>query len=189
MEASIDSFGVPSNPTRRLDPAQYFLVLANYVGHAGQGVAVDRSPSQNEIWNVAVAGYRFGYPSEGDYLGADPSLPGRYRVRVKSTLWWVNNSVSASASTPDFAFGPDSMEYSSASLWMTLELDAPVVFDRSGKITQSGNIVGGYWLGDSQASAPKLMWAPFSVAHDPLPEDGNRNPEIDLEWVLSNLIR
>jgi len=80
-------------------PNQYFAALTNFMGKAGETINIDRYTGY-EVWNQPVMGYRFQYPTPSDYLGADPSAPGVYRIMFHSTIWWANDSGISSPSVP-----------------------------------------------------------------------------------------
>lgn len=205
MEASADFFG------NRVDwgsdyrspkyddtvPAQYFLVLTNYMGKLRQPVLIDRYTGE-QVWNQPLAGYRFEEPTPADYLGASPEAPHVYRMIVRSTIWWGRDDVDPGALTAPFAF-EDSEHFESRSLQMELWLDGPVEFDAQGKVVRSGDVivtrqgdylVGGTWRdgeGYIVDGHPDYMWVPFSIAK-PAAEDPYSNPHLDAQWIIEHIL-
>ncbi len=185
-------------------PGQYFLVLTNYMGKLKQSVLIDRYTG-DQVWNQPLAGYQIQYPTRADYLGVDPAHPGVYRVNVRSTLWWYNDSgVPAHVLTPPFEFkdaidpgtGVEVIQH--RDMAMELWLDGPITFDENGKITQSGNVIvtrqdehfiGGTWkMGSYNVDAhPDYMWVPYSIVK-PDPNDDYANPHVDIEWIKAHLL-
>jgi hypothetical protein len=210
MEASSDFYGErmdddnPNNP-KYYDtvPDQYFLVLANYMGRLKQTVNIDRYTGY-QIWNQPLAGYKFTYPKPEDYLGPDPHAPGVYRILVTSQIWWMNDGVPADVQTPEFDFPADDTDIiQSRVLKMEVWLDGPVVFDSSGKITDSGNVIvtrsgdlfaGGAWrMGDGYYvdAWPDYMWVPYSLvppANRTDTDDPYGNPYIDIDWIRKHIL-
>jgi hypothetical protein len=224
MLASADYFGEKVDPLGGDDPStpdfqdiapdQYFLVLTNYMGAKKFGVNIDRFTG-NEIWNQPLAGYKIEYPTPADYLGADPSNPNVYRINVVSTLWWSDDSFNPDDETPAFNWqgSPESNDsnYPSRRLYMEMWLDGPVVFDSTGKITSSGNVIvmrhpngknfiGGNWHDEQTVpyqgvdhTHPDFMWVPYSLmsAQDPdinKPDSPDENIYIDYTWVVNHFI-
>ncbi len=206
MNASADYFGEAMKDSNYDSPAykdtvpdQYFLVLTNYIGRRGQAVLIDRV-TDYEKWNQPLAGYKIEYPKKSDYLGATPEAPGVYRIKVNSTIWWMNDNVMGDEPSPPFNYEetPD-QTIQSRYLQMEVWLDGPVVFDDSGKIVSSGNLivtrdpqhptyfVGGTWLmeGSGMDGWPDYMWVPFSIL-PPNPE--NANPDVDIKWLETHLL-
>jgi hypothetical protein len=205
MEASADYFGdrvdsFDRNASRKWDdpvPNQYFLVLMNYMGVNRRTVLIDRHTGA-EVWNQPLAGYRFEQPKPQDYLGADPSAPNVYRIRMTSTLWWMEDNVPPGAVSPEFKFETNSM-IKSRTLTMELWLDGPVEFDSSGKVVKSGDIViardgeflvGGKWMsGNTTQGHPDYMWVPYSILKpDPQSEVKHANVYIDIDWIRRHIL-
>jgi hypothetical protein len=205
MEASADYFGdrvdsFDRNAARKWDdpvPNQYFLVLMNYMGIHRRTVLIDRHTGP-QVWNQPLAGYRFDPPKPTDYLGADPAAPNVYRIRVTSTLWWMEDNVPPGALSPVFNFQTNSM-VKSRTLQMELWLDGPVEFDSSGKIIKSGDIViardgeflvGGKWLGGrTNQGHPDYMWVPYSILKpDPQAEVKHANVYVDIDWIRRHIL-
>jgi hypothetical protein len=202
MESSTDffgnrvDFGQDYNSPKFWDtvPAQYFLVLTNYMGRLKRGVNLDRFTG-DQVWNQPIAGYRFEYPKPQDYLGADASAPNVYRIMVTSTLWWARDDVPADVITGPFEFMMTN-HFEERTLKAELWVDAPIVFDGAGKIQSSGDIVvtrvndfvsGGAWRngeGYSNDIHPDYMWIPYSVSK---PTD-YANPELDIEWIRAHIL-
>jgi hypothetical protein len=207
MEASADFFGnrvdVQSdyNTPKYTDtvPDQYFLVLTNYMGHLKHAVLIDRYTG-DQIWNQPMAGYRIEYPKTDDYLGADPSAPGVYRILVTSKIWWMNDGVDPGIHTEPFTFqDTDDNVIQSRTLRSEIWLDGPVVFGADGRVTSSGDVVvtrdpknadyfvGGAWkMGDGiQVDAwPDYMWVAYSAQK----ATDYGNPEVDVDWVRAHLL-
>lgn len=179
-------------------PDQYFLILTNYIGKLKQAVLIDRYTG-DQVWNQPLAGYRMEYPKPSDYLGADPAAPDVYRILITSTIWWQRDDVSPGTVTTPFNF-EESEHTQSRTLRMEVWLDAPVVFDASGKITQAGNVIvtrqgeylaGGSWrIGDGYYNDgwPDYMWIPYSVYKPTDPDQDYANPHIDIEWIKAHLL-
>jgi hypothetical protein len=205
MEASADYFGdrvdsFDRNASRKWEdpvPNQYFLVLMNYMGINRRTVLIDRHTGP-QVWNQPLAGYRFEQPKPQDYLGADPSAPNVYRIRMTSTLWWMEDNVPPGAVSPEFKFETNSM-IKSRTLTMELWLDGPVEFDSSGKIVKSGDIViardgeflvGGRWTSRNTTQGhPDYMWVPYSILKpDPQSEVKHANVYIDIDWIRRHIL-
>ena len=206
MEASADYFGERVDPfdrnssRKREDPVpnQYFLVLMNYMGVHRRTVLIDRNTG-GEVWNQPLAGYRFQMPKPDDYLGADPAAPNVYRIRVTSTLWWMDDNVSPGAISPEFKFETNSM-IRSRTLQMELWLDGPVVFDSSGALMSSGDVVvardgdfliGGRWFDGNMGNQahPDYMWVPYSILRpDPRSDEKHANVYVDMDWVRRHIL-
>jgi hypothetical protein len=182
-------------------PAQYFLVLTNFIGKLHQAVLIDRYTG-DQVWNQPLAGYLMDYPTPADYLGADPAAPNVYRIGVTSTIWWMSDEVPPNIITPPFNF-ENNQFVSSRTLRMELWLDGPVVFGPDGKIKSSGNVIvtrsgdyfaGGEWQsGNGNESWPDYMWVPYSIVkQDPNdvldPGDDYVNPNVDVTWLRKHLI-
>ncbi|NDD92297.1 hypothetical protein EBZ37_09455 [bacterium] len=179
-------------------PAQYFLVLTNYMGKLRQTVLIDRYTG-DQVWNQPLAGYRFQMPKPDDYLGADPAAPNVYRIRVTSTLWWMDDNVSPGAISPEFKFETNSM-IRSRTLQMELWLDGPVVFDSSGALMSSGDVVvardgdfliGGRWFDGNMGNQahPDYMWVPYSILRpDPRSDEKHANVYVDMDWVRRHIL-
>ena len=205
MEASADYFGdrvdsFDRNASRKWDdpvPNQYFLVLMNYMGINRRTVLIDRHTGP-QVWNQPLAGYRFEQPKPQDYLGADPSAPNVYRIRMTSPLWWMEDNVPPGALSPEFNFQTNSM-IKSRTLSMELWLDGPVEFNTAGKIIKSGDIViardgeflvGGRWMGGNTTQGhPDYMWVPYSILKpDPQSEVKHANVYIDIDWIRRHIL-
>lgn len=186
-------------------PNQYFSVLTNFMGRNGQVVNIDRYTGY-EVWNQPLMGYKMQYPTPADYLGADPSAPGVYRMMFHSTIWWANDSGISSPSvlTPDFNWEDDPADGTIQHRDITGELwlDGPVTFD-NGKIVSSGNlifardphtgfVVGGKWHMDDvdmEERWPDYMWLPYSIPRPDMNDpDPSANPWVDIEWIQDHLL-
>lgn len=181
-------------------PDQYFLILTNYMGINRQPVLIDRYTT-DQIWNQPVLGYQIAYPSPGDYMGEDPSVPGVYRIHLQSTLWWANDSgVAPDTLTPEFDFQDYGNLIQSRTLGCEIWLDGPVVFDPStGKIVKSGNVivtrngdyfVGGAWDNQNLISSegwPDYMWIPFSIVTPTTKGQTDENPWVEIHWIEEHL--
>jgi hypothetical protein len=207
IDAVGDTFGIPVTPLNEDDkdarddvtPDQYFHVLTHYLGKLGTSVAIDRYTG-DQLWAQPLAGYRFDYPRPEDYLGEDQNHPGVYRIRVTSTIWWVNDEVDASQLTPEFDFSPvDTDFFASRKLPMELWLDGPVVFGNDGRIVSSGNLIetkkgdsvlGGHWLIEStfNDSHPDTMWVP-KILKRPDVDTTARNPFLNADWIVRKLVK
>jgi hypothetical protein len=209
MSVDADYYGNRVDPWTSYDdrrwedtvPDQYFLVLTNYMGKAGRTVLIDRFTG-DQIWNQPLAGYRFKYPTPSDYLGCSGGI---CKINVESTMWWYNDSgVPATVLTPKFNWQDENDPNSGAEviqhrdLVMEVWLDGPVVFDASGHITSSGDVVvthdgqyfaGGAWkMGYHNVDAnPDYMWIPYSYIK-PDPNDDYANPYVDPEWIKAHLL-
>jgi hypothetical protein len=179
-------------------PAQYFLVLTNYMGKLAQTVLIDRYTG-DQVWNQPLAGYRFQYPTPADYLGEDPGAPGVYRVLVTSTIWWARDDVDPNAVSLPFEFEAN-VHFEERTLKMELWLDAPVQFDSSGRMISSGDVVvvregnallGGLWRNGSGLlvdAHPDYMWVPVSILKpDPRAEEPYTNIHIDVDWLTRHM--
>lgn len=84
---------------------------------------------------------------------------------------------------------------------MELWLDGPVVFNSSGQVVSSGDVVvkregnwlmGGVWRNGAGLlvdAHPDYMWVPFTVLKpDPRAEDPYGNIHIDIEWLKRYLL-
>ena len=180
-------------------PAQYFLVLTNYMGKLGQTVLIDRYTG-DQVWNQPLAGYRFEYPKPEDYLGVDPRAPNVHRILLTSTIWWGRDDVDPNAVTLPFRFEAN-VHYEERQLRMELWLDGPVVFDASGRITQSGDVLvvregnwlmGGAWRNGNGLlvdAHPDYMWVPFTVLKpDPRAEEPYANIHVDVDWLNTFMV-
>jgi hypothetical protein len=205
MEVSADFFGnrvdwssdYQSFKYDDVIPAQYFLVLTQYMGRLGQVVLIDRYTG-DQVWNQPAVGYRFDYPKPEDYLGADPSAPSVYRIKMRSVLWWGRDDVDPGALTLPFEFETNA-HFDGRVLQFELWLDGPVVFDPNGKIISSGNVliaregnrlVGGQWKngeGYLSDAHPDYMWIPFSVLK-PNETEPYANPHVDVDWLKKFMI-
>ncbi len=182
-------------------PDQYFLVLTNYIGKLKQAVLIDRYTG-SQIWNQPLAGYSFEYPTPNDYLGNSVEAPHIYRMLVTSTIWWLDDGVSPDVQTHAFNFEAEDPTgvVQSRTLKMEVWLDGPVVFDSSGKIASSGDIVvtrqgefasGGAWrMGDGYYvdAWPDYMWIPYALVKPTDPEQDYVNPEIDFSWLKTHIL-
>ncbi len=207
MEATADFYGNRVDwssdwTTPKYDdviPAQYFLVLTNYLGKLGQTVNIDRYTG-DQVWNQPLAGYRFEYPKPEDYLGADARAPGVYRILLTSTIWWGRDEVEPNSVTVPFQF-ESNQHFEQRTLQMELWLDGPVVFNASGQVISSGDVVvkregnwlmGGVWRNGAGLlvdAHPDYMWVPFTVLKpDPRAEDPYANIHIDIEWLKRYLV-
>jgi len=200
MESSSDFFGsrvddVNQMRTPRVEdvvPAQFFLILTNYLGKKGLPVLMDRHTTY-EVWNQPIAGYSFEYPKPSDYLGEDPAHRGLYRVNLTTTIWWAEDGVPPGELTGEFDY-QDNRHFSKRTLKMELWLDGPIVFDGE-QMRSSGDVVvtrqgeyfvGGAWKNGaySATSHPDFMWIPYSL----LKPTTYANPEIDIEWVKKHVM-
>ena len=208
MMATADFFGErtdvddPNSPKYHdTVPNQYFLVLTNYMGKLKGPVLIDRYTG-SQVWNQPLAGYRFEYPKPSDYLGASPEAPHVYRILMTSTMWWAEDGVDPNILTHPFNFEEEDPEghFSSRTLKMELWLDGPVVFDSTGKVTSSGNLivtrqgeylVGGDWrMGEGfyTDAWPDYMWVPYGILKPEDPDQDNVNPEVDIDWIKAHLL-
>jgi hypothetical protein len=218
MEAGSDFFGTrvefgvgtQSPIYQDVVPGQVFLILMNYVGRLKHPVLIDRY-TLDQVWNQPLVGYRFEAPKPSDYLGADPSAPGVYRMNVTFTIWWAEDGVPADVQTPQFTFDdrvtgtyPDGRDtgirvFTPRTLKAELWLDGPVEFDSSGKLVKSGNVVvtrqegteyfvGGAWrMGEGFYSSegwPDYMWVPYSILK---PTDYG-NPHVHIDWLKKHIV-
>lgn len=184
-------------------PDQYFLVLTNYMGVHQQPILIDRYTT-DQIWNQPVLGYQIDYPKPSDYMGEDPSAPGVYRIHINSTVWWANDSgVIPDIITPEFDFQDASVNgmpvIQSRTLGCEIWLDGPVVFDNSGRIIKSGNVivtrngdydVGGAWDNQNFISSegwPDYMWVPFSIVTPTTKGQTDENPWVEIKWLEQHL--
>ncbi|MBC7693267.1 MAG: hypothetical protein H7222_16000 [Methylotenera sp.] len=189
-------------------PDQYFLLLTNYTGKNHQPLLFDRYTT-DQVWNQPLAGYKFEAPKPEDFIGADPANPNVYRINVTSTIWWVEDGVPAGATTPAFNWNEsDPVFYSHRTLKAELWLDGPAVFDASGKLVSSGNVivtrhprnntfvVGGQWMNGylNSEQHPDYIWVPTSIPQitleaGPLGEiNEDANPWVDVEWITKYLL-
>lgn len=189
-----------NHPEWDVIPNMYFLVLTNYMGKLKQKVLIDRYTGR-QVWNQPLAAYEFTYPEPADYLGAHPTAPNVYRINLRSRIWWASDEVGADELTEEFA-REESRHFNSRELRMEVWLDGPVVFDGSGKITSSGNVVvtrtGDYFVGGRWAHQdaipedeghPDYMWVPTSVPPPDFEDaEHNANPEVDIAWVLAHVV-
>lgn len=202
MEVRADFFGrrhdSPGNTSSGtfldVSPNQFFLVITNYIG-TGLPVIVDRYTGY-QVWNHPVAGYQMGPVTAEDNIGPDPSAPNVHRVRMSTRIWWVRDDVSPDHRTEPFQF-QDGPSYESRVLRYELWLDGPPVFDSSGNLRSSGNVIlarqgnsvtGGVWRNSGLEPAnshPDYIWVP----HAPTPSTGFRNPRLSDQWVLSRFSR
>jgi hypothetical protein len=208
MEVNADFFGDRVDPWDYSDwkvndtvPAQFFLVLTNFMGKKNHPVLVDRFTT-GEVWNQPLAAYRFDMPKPADYLGEHPQVPGVYRINMNARIWWMSDNVGANHLTLPFNW-EESLDVDSRALKFELWLDAPVVFEGD-KIKSSGNIVvtrdqnnpnkviGGKWAGSATSDAwPDYMWVPHSVFErdaDAPNDDPYRNPFIDPAWTAQYMV-
>ena len=184
-------------------PNQFFLALTNEMGRLKRGIVMDRHAG-HEVWNVPIAGYAFDYPTARDDLGADARYRNLYRVAVRARVWWTSNNVAADETAPPFDLARlrnifDDRHYPGRQYSMVLWLDGPLVFDVSGKLVSSGNVVqlaygtsvdGGYWTPDASAGElihahPDTMFIPQALG----PAGNSRNPRLDVSWVAEKLAR
>ncbi|MBI3557976.1 MAG: hypothetical protein HY074_17065 [Deltaproteobacteria bacterium] len=174
-------------------PAQFHLMMTNYVGRKGRSLIVDRYTGA-EVWNHPVVAYEIEPIKPDDYLGRDRDYPGIYRVNVTTTIWWAMDEVNPGDLMSRFDWR-DSLFYNSRKLRYELWLDGPVEFDRDGVMTKSGDIVlttkgyGGQWKNGVNYevlinSHPDFMWVPLSYSKATGME---KNPYINDDWVRSNL--
>lgn len=205
MEISADFFGnrvdwssdYQSYKYDDVIPAQYFLVMTQYMGRLGQVVLLDRYTG-DQVWNQPAVGYQFEYPKPQDYLGADPSAPSVYRMKMRSALWWGRDDVDPNAITREFEFEANE-HFEGRVLNFELWLDGPVVFDESGRIVSSGDVViaregnrlvGGEWRngeGYLSDAHPDYLWIPFSVLK-PNEVEPYANPHVDVDWLRKYLL-
>ncbi|MFZ9595339.1 MAG: hypothetical protein ACO3A2_04610 [Bdellovibrionia bacterium] len=182
-------------------PDQFFLVLTHYIGKLKRAVLIDRYTG-SQIWNQPLAGYRMEYPSPSDYLGNSAEAPQVYRILLTSTIWWLNDAVPPDVQTHPFQFETDdpSGVFQSRTLRMELWLDGPVVFDSTGRIQSSGDVVvtrtgdtisGGAWRmgeGYNVDAWPDYMWVPYSLIKPTDPDEDYMNPEVDADWITAHLL-
>jgi hypothetical protein len=199
QEVHLDAFGLRADTDSPGDPAfddiypnQFFLVLTNLVGK-GQSLIMDRYTG-SQVWNHPIAGYRVSPVTPSDYLGADPSAPGVYRVMLTTQLWWLRDDVPPGQLTEPFNFA-DGPSYDSRILRFEVWTDAPAQFDDSGNLVNAGKVVlthegnvvyGGAWqMGGSDVlnSHPDYLWAPYSLATP----GQYANPGIDSQRVKTLL--
>lgn len=189
-------------------PNQFFLALTNEMGRLRRGIVMDRHAG-HETWNVPIAGYAIEYPTASDDLGADLRYRNMYRVAVRARVWWASNNVAPDESAPPFDIGQlrdvfDHRFYPGRRYSMVLWLDGPLVFDVSGKLVSSGNVVqltygksvdGGYWTPDTAAgelihSHPDTMFIPTALGTPASGSPGqHRNPRLSGSWVSENLAK
>lgn len=182
-------------------PDQFFLVLTNYLGKLRYPVLIDQDPG-TQVWNQPLAGYRIEYPAPDDYVGASLEAPSIYRINLTATLWWASDAVSPEVETPEFNWEENRL-FEARTYRMELWLDGPVVFDGSGRITSSGDLVvvrqedallGGIWTNGSLGTHPDYMWVPTSLLNPAEPANFSGddpsyvNTQIDLNWVKNHLI-
>ena len=200
MEVTADFFGnrsdvagdISSSRFEDVLPNQFLLVLTNYIGRAGLPVIMDRYAG-NQVWNHPIAGYRLAPLHPADSLGTGPG--GLFRLNMTAQVWWVRDDVEPGHLTEAFSF-QDGPSYESRVYHFEVWLDHPPVFDGSGKLTSSGNVVvtkdadgfvkGGVWTNTDLSpvdSHPDYLWVPKQVA----PSTGNSNPNLDPAWVLRNI--
>jgi len=197
MEVHAESFGhrANSDDSTSLDfqdvfPDQFFLVMMNVVG-LGNPLIMDRYTG-SQVWNQPIVAYQLDPITPSDYIGADPSAPNVYRVEVTMTVWWASDNVTSEHVSEAFAWS-DGPSYESRVYRFELWLDAPVVFDATGSVVSSGNVVlnhqgdyvlGGDWkMSDSNPvdSYPDYLW----IVHDIAPSSGYSNPHLDQAWITS----
>ena len=195
MEVNADFFGQrndsndPNDPTfQDVFPDQFFLVASNILGK-GHQLIIDRYTG-SQVWNQPLAGFITSAVTPDDYLGADPSAPGVYRVMVTTQIWWASDAVDTEFVTEPFNYA-DSDSFESRTFRYEVWLDAPLTFDRSGNIADSGNVIlarqgetvtGGAWRNANLSllnSYPDYMW----IAHSISASTGFSNPDIDSAWV------
>lgn len=201
MEVTADFFGhrvdqndFSSDAFGDVYPNQFFAVLTNIVGN-GLPMIIDRYTG-DQVWNQPLAGYRIAPVTQADYLGQSPNSNQIHRVMVTMQIWWARNDVPEDYLSQPFDF-TDNDSYESRVLRGELWLDGPIVFDGSGGIERSGNLilarngdytVGGIWRNGNLETAnshPDYIWLPHSVA----PSSGFTNPFVDLDWVIQNFGR
>lgn len=182
-------------------PDQFFLVLTNYLGKLRFPVLIDQDPG-TQVWNQPLAGYRLEYPSPNDYLGANSEAPNIYRINLTATVWWASDAISPEVETPEFNWEVSSY-FETRTYRMELWLDGPVLFDGSGRITSSGDLVvvrqgdallGGAWTNGTLGTHPDYMWVPTSLLNPADPANFSDddpsyvNTQVDLNWVKNYLI-
>lgn len=175
-------------------PAQFFLVVTSIMGSQGRSVIVDRYTG-HEVWNHPLVAYSTQPVTPADYLGPDPRFPNVHRVNVTTTMYWVEDNVEPDTLTPAFDPANPAPVFQSRELRYELWLDAPPVFDASGQIQSSGDVIlttqgnvtaGGEWKNSSLASVnshPDYIWIPTAAAAS----SGYKNPRLDDGWVSSNM--
>lgn len=176
-------------------PAQFHLVLTNVMGAQRRPLIIDRYTGF-QVWNHPLVAYAMEPIRPSDYLGPDPSFPNIHRLNVSTRIFWVENNVEAGILTPRFdPAAPDPAAFGTRLLRYELWLDAPPVFDGSGTLVSSGDIVlvddgtravGGTWKNgelSAENSHPDYIWIPTG----PAPSSGFKNPSVDDAWVLSNM--
>ena len=200
LESSADSIGkrvwdandFTSDAFWDVVPAQFHLLLTNFVGRQHRSVIVDRYTGA-EVWNHPVVAYEVAPIKPEDYIGRDREFPNIYRVNVQTTIWWANDEVEPQDLMTPFDWR-ESLFYQSRVLRYELWLDGPVEFDSEGKLTRSGNIVltdrgyGGQWKNGRTYEAlinshPDFIWLPLSNAK----ATTEKNPYLNDEWVKTNL--
>ncbi len=173
-------------------PNQFFLVLTNIVG-VGQPLVIDRYTGA-QVWNQPVVGYQIAKPAPGDYLGTVSGQPNVHRLMFQLQLWWARDDVDADHTTEPFTYA-DGPSYASRTLRGELWLDGAPVFDSTGNLTASGNIIvghdgdyvtGGQWhngVTETANSHPDYMWIPTNERTS----SGYSNPQINPTQVKTFL--
>lgn len=183
-----------SEAFRDVLPAQFYLMLAHVMGNQNRGLIIDRYTGY-QVWNYPLAAYRNEPITREDYLGPDPRFPNIHRVNVTTKVWWPSPNVDPSVLTPLFDINNPDPIFESRTLRYELWLNGPIEFDGAGNMTSSGNVIlttengraaGGEWKNGSlqrENSHPDFIWVPTG----PAAASGYKNPQLDDQWVISNM--
>lgn len=178
-------------------PAQFTLILANIVSGGNRGIVIDRYTG-DQVWNQPLVAYKFNPIKPEDYLGQHPAAPDVYRVNMSAQITWADDNVGRDEVTAPYdPSKANSHFFKSRTLNYELWLDAPAVFDASGRLVSSGNImvtreddryVGGFWKNGSDPAAlvnshPDYMWTPFAIQGS----TGYKNERVDDHWIHDHI--
>ena len=186
---------------------QYFAVLTNFMGRQGDVVNIDRFTGY-EVWNQPVMGYKVEYPKPCGLSRSRSRAPRAFTASCfvrRSTGRTTAASPVPASSLPEFNWEDDPVDgtIEHRDLVGELWLDAPVVFDASGKVTSSGNLVfardpksgfveGGAWHMDNAGYAerwPDYMWLPYAIPRPDMNDpEWPSNPWVDIEWIEDHLL-
>ncbi|MDR3606446.1 MAG: hypothetical protein P4M08_03595 [Oligoflexia bacterium] len=204
MEVNADFFGNRvTDPNDTSSPAfmdvypDQFLILLTNLMPRGLPIIIDRYTG-DQVWNQPLAGYMIDPVSPSDASEPAPSAPNVYRVAVTMTVWWASDEVEPDHITEPFNFD-DGASYGHRTLHGEIWLDSPAVFDTSGTLISSGNIilthsgtvaVGGSWQNWDLPlvnSHPDYVWVPLNIVKPTGIANPKLNPGQIAHFVEANI--
>ena len=155
-----------------INPGVWHLAVANWIGTRKQAIIFDNN-ADNQVWNFPL--YSYSYTTQE--ISAQDALS---LIRVGGTSWPFN------AAASKFYLVQMQIKYSKEGTTETLNQvvdSGPTMFQYVLEVDASGNVIGGEWHQQNQATHPDFIWIPLETK----PGNGTSdegNPYIDPDEVL-----